>query len=134
MKAVRMWAVVISVVGSLNLGASCLGVKDVTNTIDSAADKTVAVIDEAIRAIQGSSASWQTALQDAQQKLTADAQATVRNEIANLLQDSIGVANAGIFCTVDFVAQRIIQGLGRIKNLVLGKPPPNDLSPSICEA
>ncbi|NJN23344.1 MAG: hypothetical protein HC810_01655, partial [Acaryochloridaceae cyanobacterium RL_2_7] len=45
----------------------------------------MSTLNGAIDALERNSADWQSVLQDTTEQLTKDAQSTVRNEIANLL-------------------------------------------------
>ncbi len=121
----------LSILAGLNTGASCLG--GLPDAATNAVTDATLSIDNAVSQIQASSSSWQTALTQLEANLSKDAQTTLSNEVGTLIQGSIGVANAGIFCTVDFIGVRVIQALGRLKAELLGQAAPSDLSPATCE-
>lgn len=114
--------------GLLAIGSDC----GVGRRITDATTDAVNVLDEAVDALRNTSADWQQVLQDAQQKLTEEAQATVRNEIANIASRSIAQAGVEMRCNVDFVRARISQALLRIKARLLGSPVPS-LEPALCQ-
>jgi hypothetical protein len=115
-------------------GSDCLGIGEVTETLDETTTKTVGVLQDGIDKITTNLSSWQTVLQDMQRQLTADAQSSIRNEITNLLQGSIAVANSSVQCTVDFVGKRAVQTLQRLLAKLKGQPPPDVLVPTSCSA
>jgi hypothetical protein len=127
-----MHLVVASLVAMSTMRMSCL-TGGIIDAVKESTDKTVALLDQATSDIGNNLSSWQTVLKDLESKLVGDAQSTVRNEVQTLLSSSIGVANAGLRCDIDFVGARVLQGLARIKARLLDQPPPPP-RPATCEA
>jgi hypothetical protein len=89
-------------------------------------------LDDAIDAISNTSSDWQQTLTDLQQKLIDQGKATIRDEVAVLASRSIAQAGVEFRCNADFVRDRVIQGLLRIKSFVLnGSAPP--IEPALCQ-
>jgi hypothetical protein len=110
--------------GGCSSCAGMAGTTHIANKVDSATN----AVGDAIRSLSTDSDKWRGTLEGLMKKL--DPQATLRNEVANLLQDSIGVANAGVLCTSDFIAKRAVQ---RLRALQRGVPSQTDLDPDVCE-
>jgi hypothetical protein len=102
------------------------------DSIDNATAQATAVLQDGIDKITANLSSWQTVLQDMQSKLTKDTQSTLRNEVTNLLQGSIAVANSSLQCDVDFIGHRVIQSLRRLLDKAAGKTPTDLLEPAVC--
>lgn len=94
--------------------------------IENATGQGTSSIDDAIRTLNMDSDKWRSTLEDLVKKL--DPKSLLRNEVANLLADSIGVANAGALCSVDYIGERAAKVL---EGLVSGHKPPPDLT--VCE-
>jgi hypothetical protein len=71
-------------------------------------------------------------LQDTSSQLVADAQSTVRNEVANLLNRSVAAAGTEFRCDIDFIGVRVRQALIRIRARLLGKTVP-PVEPALCQ-
>jgi hypothetical protein len=104
----------------------------VTDPISNVGTQATAVLQDGIDKITTNLSSWQTVLQEMQAKLTADTQSTLRNEVTNLLQGSIAVANSSLQCDVDFIGHRVIQALRRLLDKATGKTPTDVLQPAVC--
>lgn len=124
-------ALALAAVGQVLSGSSCdcLGLK---GAIADPVTQAVNVLDDAIDALQNASADWQKVLQDAQKKLTQDAQSTIRNELANLASRSIAQAGVELRCDADFIRARIRQALLGIRARLLGQATPR-LEPALCQ-
>jgi hypothetical protein len=94
--------------------------------------QTVNVLDDAIAALETQSAAWQSILQEAQARLTADAQSTIRNELASLVSRSLAQAGVEFRCNADFVGARVRQHLIRVKARLLGRAVP-PVEPALCQ-
>jgi hypothetical protein len=77
-------------------------------------------VNDAIERLTNQSADWQDTLKDLQSKLTDDAQATIRNEVQNVIDRAIGAAGAEFRCNVDFIGTRVKQALLRIRAKLTG--------------
>src|SRR5512139_1288610 len=124
-------ALALAAAGQVLSGSSCdcLGIggalKDPTT-------QAVNVLDDAIDALQSASADWQKVLQDAQKKLTEDAQSTIRTELANLASRSSAQAGVELRCDADFIRARIRQALLGIRARLLGQATPK-VEPALCQ-
>lgn len=110
------------------LSFSGCGLGGVKNSIDNA----VGVIDEGITTIDQNSTKWQGTLQEISDKLPKDIQSTIRNEMDQLVARSIARGGVEFRCNADFLAQRAILGLKRIKAMLL-KQQPEPIKPSFCQ-
>jgi hypothetical protein len=106
--------------------------RTIQDTAQDLTNNTVAMIDDAIDEITHESESWQATLQELSEKLTDEAQSTVRNEVENLANRTIAAAGSELRCNVDFLGARVIQALQRIKAELLKKPIP-ERNPAICQ-
>lgn len=98
----------------------------------SSVDRAVAVIDNGIRDINQNSASWQSVLQRVANELPQEISETIRIDAQNLATRSIATAGVEFRCNTDFLANRAVQALQRLKAELLGqKPPP--LPPAFCQ-
>ncbi len=102
-----------------------------TDTVSDVTGDTVAALDNAIDALDRNSSSWQTVLQETTQKLTADAQSTIRTEISNLLNRSVAATGTELRCNMDFIGSRVRQALVRIRARLLHQPIP-PVEPALC--
>jgi hypothetical protein len=109
------------------LGPGC----DIKPTIDDIRIDTVNVLNDAIDSLANESANWQQVLQDSMNKLTKDAQSTVRNEVSVVLSRSIAATGVEFRCNVDFIGDRVRQALIRIKAKLLNQPVP-PVEPALC--
>lgn len=109
-------------------GGSCKIKPEITDPTTQA----VNILGDAIDALQSASADWQRVLADAQGKLTADVQSTIRNELANLASRSIAQAGVELRCNADFVRARVRQALIGIRSRLLGQQPPA-IEPALCQ-
>ena len=132
-KVLRRIGVLLFAFSMIWLGAcddikGCLGISDLTGSIQ----KAVNVLDDAIDELQNASADWQKVLTDAQSKLTEDAQSTIRNEIANVASRSVAQAGVELRCNADFIRERVRQALIRIRaNILKQEVPPAE--PGLCQ-
>jgi hypothetical protein len=88
--------------------------------VDSATDKMVAVLDEAIVDLADESADWQTVVQDAINQLTDEAHTALRSDLNNMLLRAPAAIGTEFRCDVDFVRRRVRQDLISIKARLLG--------------
>ena len=96
-----------------------------------AVDRAVSEIDRGIDVISNDSTKWQSTLKQVSEKLPADLQATIRNEMSSLVQRSIATVGQEFKCSADFLAKRAVQGLDRIKIMLIGGFP-DPTEPSFC--
>lgn len=87
------------------------GIKDAAN----AANKAVDSLDYAITQIETQSNSWQKVLQDTSEQLMKDGQTMLANEVKDVLSSAINYTGVEIRCNVDFLKNRAIDDLKRIK-------------------
>jgi hypothetical protein len=109
------------VIGSLVI-AGCLG---------NAEDKAITTFENAISELDKNSASWQTTLSTLEQQLIAQGQSTLANEVQSLANRGISSGGVEIRCNIDFIGQRMEQGLRRIVAR-LKKQPPQPVMPAYC--
>ena len=134
-KLARVMAGLITAVGAALLVSSCgfdRAIDTVTDTVTDTRTATVNALNDAIDSLNANSAAWQSVLQDTMNKLTDAAQATVRNEIANVASRSIAQAGVEFRCNADFVGDRVRQALVRIKAQFLGQSVP-PVQPGFCQ-
>lgn len=113
----------------LTVCTSCF--KNVSDTIKNSTDKAINVLNDAIASLNNQSSNWQQVLQDAQSKLTEDAQSTIRTEVDNLLNRGIAATSNEIRCNADFIGNRIKDHLVALVAQLQGKPAP-PLQPYVC--
>jgi hypothetical protein len=77
-------------------------------------------LDDAIATLDANSAQWRTALKDTQEKLPKDAASLVREQLTNLTTRAIAAGGAEVRCNVDFIGERVREGLIRPRDKVLG--------------
>jgi hypothetical protein len=99
-----------------------------TDQIQQAIDQ----IDKGVAEIQGESSKWNSTVKDIAENLPKEAKEIVRNELTQLVERSTISVGVEFRCNVDFLANRAIQGLLRIKALLLKQDPPAIL-PSLCQ-
>lgn len=95
-------------------------------------DATTLIIDNGIADINQNSAMWAEVLQRVSQQLPVDVAETTREEAQLLATRSIAAAELPFQCDVDFLGRRAIQGLQRIKDLLVGNSNSRTLPPAIC--
>jgi len=127
-QVIRFLALV--VVASL-VATSC-GIGKAAHEISNSINQAANVLDSGIQALTTNSNDWQQVLQDMQSKLTGDAQATIRNELTNLLHESIAAAGSEVRCDFDFVGSRVLETLIAIRNKLLHRPVPPKV-PALCD-
>src|SRR5690348_13869950 len=71
-------------------------------------------IKSAIDQLAQQSQDWQTILPQLENKLIADANSTLANEVSQLLQNGIAAAGGEVRCELDFVGNRMREGLEKI--------------------
>lgn len=89
-------------------------------------------IDRGIDVIHGESDKWNSTVRDIADNFPKEAKELVRNELTQLVQRSIMSAGVEFRCETDFLANRAIQGLLRIK-AILKKEKPPEIVPSFCQ-
>jgi hypothetical protein len=94
-------------------------------------DRAVNEIDQAIAQIERDSTRWQAVLQQLAEQFPKDIQGTVRNEVTQLAQRSVAAVGIEFRCNADFLADRAIQGLRRVRAMLL-KQTPEPVRPSVC--
>ncbi|HEX5415569.1 MAG TPA: hypothetical protein VFZ25_07875, partial [Chloroflexota bacterium] len=95
---------------------------------------TIAVNDlgVGISSLDNASADWQQVLSQTRDKLVADGQSTIANEVDTELKRAVATTGSEIRCNVDFLRVRVQQSLIRIRASLLGQPvdPPE---PALCD-
>jgi hypothetical protein len=85
----------------------------------SAADR----IGHAIDKIVEQSSQWQVTLQKLEEDLIKEGQETIATEVTQLMQRGIATTGAEMRCDADFIGQRMQEGLQRIRDVLLNRPP-----------
>jgi hypothetical protein len=106
---------------------------DIGTTIQNTTTQTTDALEHTITELQKSSSDWQQLLRDLESKLTTDAQQTIKNDVANVLARTIAQGGVEFRCDADFIRQRIIEDLRRIKAKVLHQPE-SPRQPAFCQA
>jgi len=94
-------------------------------------DDAVEVLEEAIETLENESANWQSVLEETRDELIDEGQATIRNEVSNVLTRAIAATGTELRCNFDFARDRVRQDLIRIKANLLNQAPP-EIVPAIC--
>ena len=94
-------------------------------------DQTRALIDDAISKLTNQSSDWQRIVTETRDKLPKDAQSFVRTELATVLDRSVRAAGSEVRCIIDFIGQRVLDDLQRLRALLLHQEPPPRW-PTIC--
>jgi hypothetical protein len=121
-------------IGVLAVALSAVGcglLDGLVGAINTGAERTDLILDQAISQLTNAQADWQNVLKDTVNKLTDDAQSTVRNEVNDLLQRGIASTSGELRCDADFMVNRIRNGLIRIKEELLHQPV-DPLEPQLC--
>lgn len=100
--------------------------------IESSTEKAVEAFNRAIRDIQNDSSQWRSVLQRLADELPEDISTVIRNDVQNLASRSIAEAGDQFSCRVDFLANRAIQSLERVKTKLLGGDP-TPQTPMFCK-
>lgn len=95
-------------------------------------DKAIAALEDAINSIDRNSAGWQSTVTKLEQDLVAQGQSTLANEVQSVANRGIATAGVELRCEVDFIGQRVNQGLRRLLARLKGEsmPPP---TPAYCQ-
>jgi hypothetical protein len=101
------------------------------NEANAGLDRTLSTLDEGINSLTNESADWRAVLQELVAKLTEETQATIRNEITNLIQRSVAAVGVEVRCNADFIATRVLQALVKIRAKLLGEAVPES-QPVFC--
>lgn len=105
---------------------------DLTGGLARSVDKAVEVIDNGIRDIEQESSSWRQVLQRVANELPGEISETIRVDAQSLVTRSIATAGIEFRCNVDFLADRAIESLRRLKAELLNQNPP-PLPPAFCQ-
>jgi hypothetical protein len=95
-------------------------------------EKAVEVIDKGISDITQNSEDWQTILQRVANDLPKKISETIRTDAQNLASRAVATTGVEFRCNVDFLGNRAIQALNRLKALLLNQNPP-PLPPAFCQ-
>jgi hypothetical protein len=115
----------IGLVGGCGLGSKLGGFQET-------GQDAVAALDRAIDALERNSAAWQSVLQNTTKELAGEAQSTIRNEVADVLNRSVAAAGTEFRCDLDFIGTRVRQALIRIRARLLGQTIP-PVEPALCQ-
>lgn len=100
--------------------------------LQSAVDKAVEVIDNGIYDITENSEIWQSVLQRVADELPREISETIRVDAQSLALRAIATTGSEFRCNIDFLSNRAIQALQRLKAKVLGTDLPI-LPPAFCQ-
>jgi hypothetical protein len=89
-------------------------------TTQEIAKDTLDQLDKAITTLDENSAEWQQVLKDLENNLISGVQATIRNEITNLITNSIASSGAEFRCNTDFIGKRVQESLQQFVAKLLG--------------
>lgn len=108
------------------------------DSIDSAVDKITRAINNAVAELNQNSSEWQDVMQDLINELGGidDGLASlISTEVQNLLERGVAVVGAELRCNVDFIGNRMLYALLRLKREYLDAAyEPPALVPYVCEA
>ena len=99
--------------------------------LGNAEDKAITTFENAIADLDKNSANWQTTITGLEQQLIAQGQSTLANEVQSLANRGIASGGVEIRCNIDFIGQRMDQGLRRIVTRLRKQPAP-PLMPAYC--
>lgn len=116
----------------LSLSVLIFGCGRALDTVVDTRNQTLAALDDAMSSISQESQSWQSTLQTLTNKLADETQSTVKNEVQNLATRTIAATGVEFRCNVDFTANRVLQGLRRVKARFLGQTP-DPILPHVCQ-
>lgn len=114
----------------LLLSTGC-GIADALNPVKDATTQALAAVDDAINALASANADWEAILKDLENKIPAQIDSTIKNEISNTLTRAEATAGTEFKCGVDFVADRAREHLLRVKAELLKQTPP-PVEPTFC--
>lgn len=102
------------------------------------AKRAVDTLDKAIATLDSNSAKWQDVLKETRDKLVAESQSTIRNEITNLINNGIAASGVEVRCELDFIRKRMRRELVPIRNKLALKAnvpplPESSLEPEVCQ-
>lgn len=117
-------SMLISAILIILISSGCIG--------DDPVKKAVKALDDAIFNLGNANADWQTIVEETRDKLTDEAQSTVRNEISDTLTRAIGASGMEFRCDADFIRARVRQDLIRIRAKLTGETPPVNI-PVVCQ-
>ncbi|MEZ5966526.1 MAG: hypothetical protein R3F56_22005 [Planctomycetota bacterium] len=110
---------------------ACVAGCGVKAAIDDTIEKAMQLVDNGIKDILADSASWRSTLQRVADQLPADVSEIIRTDAQNLATRSIAQAGTEFRCNVDFLGQRAVAALRRLKAELLGGDPP-PMPPGFC--
>ena len=116
---------------SLLLSGMGLGGCNILDPVKDPIKEAVAVIDNGIRDIQQNSVMWSSILQRVANQLPREVSETIRVDAQTLANRSIQTAGVEFRCDVDFLGNRAIQGLQRLKAELLNQSVP-PVTPAFC--
>lgn len=96
-------------------------------------DRAETALNAALDRLEGNLLNYREVLEDLRKEvsgLPGKAAEIIRHEATDLAKSTIAAAGVELRCNVDFVGQRALEGLERIKALVNGENPP--IRPSFC--
>jgi len=102
-----------------------------TGCLTKPVDQAINTLQNAISDLDRNSAAWQTTLNDLEQKLLAQGQSTLANEVQGLANRGIATTGVELRCNIDFIGQRMDQGLRRIVARLKGQAIPASM-PGFC--
>jgi hypothetical protein len=100
-------------------------------SIERSTDKAVAALDKAIYRLETQSVNVQQTLRDLEGELIREAQTTIANEVSSTLNRTTAEVGVEFRCEADFVRDRVIEDLKRIKAKLLRQSVP-PLKPVVC--
>ncbi len=134
-KLLFMSKVTICFLALVLIGSSFSACRKIDKTLDELTlirEQTIFSMDEAIRTIENAPSDWQYVLEGLADGFVHDIQSTIRNDVQQLLNNSIGAATTNIVCVIDAIPIRAIRTLENIKVKFLGGDLPT-VEPTICQ-
>lgn len=94
-------------------------------------DGIIQLFDKALSDLDRNSSEWQSVLLKLAEDLPEDVSKTIKKDIQQLANNTIGIAGVEVKCTVDFFRSRVKQDLQNIKAAILGGVQSN-MKPEFC--
>ena len=132
-------AVLMIVLLSFSMVSGCLGLGDIADAINKAVLRLIdptyralEILDDAIAQLGYESADWQRILEETREKLIKEGHTLVANDLSNTLNRAIATSGGEVRCDMDFLRQRVLQDLLRIR-ATLTNSTIDPRQPTICQ-
>ncbi|MEZ4776196.1 MAG: hypothetical protein R3D00_23685 [Bacteroidia bacterium] len=123
----------ICLIAALIILPGCEMFRETINEIEVTREETLAEIEHAISTIENNSSAWQSTLENLEKELTSDLQETVKFEVTQLINSSIGALSSNVVCIMDAIPTRAIRTLEDIKIRFLGGEA-SVVIPTLCQS